>query len=1004
VRGSGRRGGHHGPPALRRVNVLRPRLLERLRGRFGCAVTVVVAPAGFGKTTLLAQAVAENALSPAGRDVWLTCSPDDVVGSSLAGAMCEALGISAAGDLDAMVDAIVDATWHPSPDQLALVLDDVHEIAAGSPGAELLTRLVDLLPDNVHFVFAGRQQPAVPLSRLEVEGHVLRLSETDLLLTADELAEVAARRNVSVSQLAATEGWPALAELAASALPGVEAAYLWEEVLAGIPTDRRRDLALLAHLGPVDDDLASVVLGRPADVALLTAGLPLVATTADGFRRIHTLWRPHFAKVIAEADIAEARRRAGLELARVGELAAGIRMLVEARAWDDVAEIVVETLGSATPAVAGDVVSAWLGTLPEAMAGGPLGRFLAAVAEGQTDPRAAIESLEAAAIAFRDEGNPDGELACMTHLAQIAWWSEEPERLMGLVVRVFEMESLGHDRAMPLACLARALIADVGNDSATVLAELDRIPPRSLHPSLQSMADWLRTASLNHLGLPVDALDAAETAQARATPLLAPLIEGVRLQARWFLGDVDAVVREMPGLLQRTIATGLRHNTTLIAVGCSLICASSGLLNDASRALEVARRAAGSTELPIVAVNLVIAEAMLAVARGDESGAAAQLRDHIENGPPFGAGLAAFPQRRSLVVWYVLAPATRDHWRSTILGPCFVIARDLAEALVALREAGRLPAHAPRLPEPGVTRSLLPLPWATELALGYVAADRQEGWTLLESLWPRAQPSVRRHADDPAARLNRPARTVLSRLPVPPGRRLQLNLLGQVELCRDGELVDAPDWRRERVRSLLAHLALHRSASRERLADDLWPNLDGEAQSRNLRVTLTRLLRVLEPERSERDASFFVRPHGNGLRLEGGEWFDTDVWQFDELSLRAHAADDRAVPSAALDALLSGINLWRGDPSELAANPWALADVEQRRLRLETMATRAGELLLAQGRHEAAGQVAEVVLRSDPWSQRGHEVLVAAHEAAGNRGASRRARARYRSALAELDH
>ena len=63
--------------------LVRPRLLATLRGRFDRRVTVVVAGPGFGKTTLLAQALSENRLDPLGIDHWVTCEPDDAAASVL---------------------------------------------------------------------------------------------------------------------------------------------------------------------------------------------------------------------------------------------------------------------------------------------------------------------------------------------------------------------------------------------------------------------------------------------------------------------------------------------------------------------------------------------------------------------------------------------------------------------------------------------------------------------------------------------------------------------------------------------------------------------------------------------------------------------------------------------------------------------------------------------------------------------------------------------------------
>ena len=990
------------PPAPRRANILRPRLLRRLLDRFATPVTVVVAPAGFGKTTLLAQAVTENRLSPLGTDYWLTCSADDVAGSSLAEGLCLAMGVSPPGTLDGAIGQIVETTWHHSPAEVALVIDDVHEITADSPGAHALARLAATLPRNGHLVLSGRQAPPIPLSRLEVQGDVVRLGESDLLFTDEELAEFYAHRHVPAEQMASSGGWPALAELAASAGPQVETAYLWEEVLDGIRPDRRRDLALLAHVGAVDDGLATAALGHETDVADLTAGLPLVATTATGGRQIHSLWRPHLAKVVDAGSIAEARRRAGLALAGAGDVSAAVRLLAAAGAWDDVTDVVADILGPAHPPVAGDVMASWLGQLPDHLADGPLGRLLGAVAVVQTDPRTATAQLRLAADAFREEGNPEGELACMSQLGQLAWWSEDPELLLGLAVRVFEMEALGHETAIPLACLGRALIADMAADCEQVLAELDRIPAGALHSTSRGLVDWLRSTSLCHLGRPEEALEAADAACAHAGVYLSPAIQGARLQALWYLGRIEHVLDEFPIIVERAAATGLRDSTSLVAGAACLAYAAAGRAKEAARFLELARHSAAARDLPVVDVNLVICEAVTALVSGDESGAARTLDEYVSRGGPVGAGLAAFAQQRSLVLWYLLAPSTRPVWEAASPGPCFAPARDLARALVAIRSEGRIPASTPPLPDPDLAQALVPLPWLTELALAHIAAGRQDGWTVLEAVWPQAQADVRRHADDGGAALTRPARAALARLPVPPSARLDLRLLGPVELSRDEVLVDAPEWRRQRVRSLLADLAVHRLASRERLAGDLWPDLDAEAQSRNLRVTLTHLLRVLEPERGDRDASFLIRPHGFGLKLYGGEWFDTDLWRFDDLWQRATTADQEGSPSAALDAMRQAVSLWRDDPSELAGNEWALPHVEERRLRLVNMAARAGELLLARDDPQAARQMGEAALRCDPWCERAHHVVVAAHTAAGHHRAARDALHRYHEVLTEL--
>jgi DNA-binding SARP family transcriptional activator len=201
---------------------------------------------------------------------------------------------------------------------------------------------------------------------------------------------------------------------------------------------------------------------------------------------------------------------------------------------------------------------------------------------------------------------------------------------------------------------------------------------------------------------------------------------------------------------------------------------------------------------------------------------------------------------------------------------------------------------------------------------------------------------------------------------------------------------------------LLAYLALHPKVSRERLAADLWPALDAEAQSHNLRVNLAHLRRVLEPDRAGHDASFLLRAHGGTLVLHPDRWLRTDVWQFDELGHQAMEAEERRSPSAALDAMRQAVALWRGDPRELENNDWALPDLEERRLRLVRMAVRAGELLLARDQPDAARRICERALQVDPWAETAHHVIIEAHLALGEHRAAARALERCQSALAEI--
>jgi DNA-binding SARP family transcriptional activator len=542
----------------------------------------------------------------------------------------------------------------------------------------------------------------------------------------------------------------------------------------------------------------------------------------------------------------------------------------------------------------------------------------------------------------------------------------------------------------------------VQNDSRGVLAELDHIPPGSLNDVWQGIVGWFRSLSLMHLGDARGALIAADAALGHRGTLHRPLAEGSRLQALWYLGRPEEVRAAFPGAVERMADAGYRNFTALAAAQCAIVLAHLGEEEAASGLLTQARAAAATPDAPLVDTTLALADAALAVGTGDEARAAAVL-DAILARQPLGQGHSAAPQQRCLALIYVLAPASRPAWDAADLGPAFVVGRDLARAVVAVRDGGRLPADAPALPAAGVAEAHLPGRWLAEVAVAAACAGRDDGWRVLGDAWASLRPAVAALADRPGGGPGRAtARSVLRRLAVPPAGHLGLRLLGPIELDRDGLAVSAPDWRRERVRLLLAYLALHRNASREQVADDLWPALDAEAQSRNLRVTLTYLLRVLEPDRAPRAASYLVHQQADRLALRTGGALAIDVWEFDEAARRAADANEAGTPAVALDHALRAVELWRGEPTDLVSQPWALAPLEERRRRFAALATRAGELLLARGSAEGAQALAERALAVDPWLEAAHRLVVAANHALGDDLSARRALTRYRDAVREI--
>ncbi len=311
----------YAPPLANRDLIVRPRLLDVLRSRFERPLTAVVAPAGFGKTSLLGQAVSENALSPAGEDRWLTCQLDDTTLSVLASGAFAAVGISTPVPEDPRqaAVAVAEALWSAAPRHVALILDDVHLVLPRSPAAEFLRHLVAELPRNGHLVLASR--PPLPLSvaRLVASGDAVVLRETDLQFREDEVAAFAESRGVPPELLDDVGGWPALAELTATAGPFAVSGYVWEELLAQLSPERRHALALLVAVGGADEEIAAMLLGEDVDLRSLLDGLPLVVRSPSGWWSLHGLWAAALQHHLDSGQVAEARRTAAAVLRGRGQ-------------------------------------------------------------------------------------------------------------------------------------------------------------------------------------------------------------------------------------------------------------------------------------------------------------------------------------------------------------------------------------------------------------------------------------------------------------------------------------------------------------------------------------------------------------------------------------------------------------------------------------------------------------------------------------------------------------
>lgn len=282
----------------------RTRLVARLDRGVASPLTLVSAPPGFGKTTLLAEWL--TAAPADGRRVaWLSLDQSDNHPATFWTYVITAVqrvepdvGTSALSLLQSSqpppIETILAMLLNEVgaiPHDLALVLDDYHVIEA-VPIHDGIAFLLDHLPPRLHLVIAGRADPIVPLARLRGRGDFAELRAADLRFTPAEAAAFlngAMGLDLSARQIAAlevrTEGWIAALQLAALSMHGRDdlsgfidafagddryiVDYLVEEVLERQPGPIRTFLLQTSILGRLHAPLCDAVTGEDSGRAVI---------------------------------------------------------------------------------------------------------------------------------------------------------------------------------------------------------------------------------------------------------------------------------------------------------------------------------------------------------------------------------------------------------------------------------------------------------------------------------------------------------------------------------------------------------------------------------------------------------------------------------------------------------------------------------------------------------------------------------------------------------------
>jgi LuxR family maltose regulon positive regulatory protein len=296
-------------PLPRSKIIPRPHLIERLNEGLHHKLTLISAPAGFGKTTLLSEWVQAMGLAtPSIAVAWLSLDEDDKdvtrfliylvaalqtiapnIGASVLGVLQSSQPPPTEAILTALINEITSLT-----DDFILVLDDYHVIDA-QPVDKAIAFLLQHQPSQMHLVLATREDPQLPRARLRARGQMTELRSADLRFTLPEAAGFLNQvmgLDLSADDIAAletrTEGWIAGLQLAALSMQGLHDTagfiqsftgshrfvldYLLEEVLHKQPDNIQNFLLRTSILDRLCGSLCDAVLHDVSATGEGTAG------------------------------------------------------------------------------------------------------------------------------------------------------------------------------------------------------------------------------------------------------------------------------------------------------------------------------------------------------------------------------------------------------------------------------------------------------------------------------------------------------------------------------------------------------------------------------------------------------------------------------------------------------------------------------------------------------------------------------------------------------------
>lgn len=993
------------PPRRRADTVRRDRLHALLDEALEYDVTLLTAPAGYGKSTLVVDWASGAALTVA----WLSLDEQDadplVLVADLAGsvrqAFPDALGefvqrLEAGGvpaGAGALVSELAAGIQQEVDDLFVLVLDDLHVLDDSPEALAVVDTLVRSVPMNLRLMLLSRTWPALgSLARLTAQRRAYALGARELMFTPDESARFLDQSRVGSDDRAdlirRADGWAAaLAVMVDNYDPErgtrgdfefILGQFIDQEVLERLTPLQMELLTACSVLPTFDLEFAqSLTRNQQAGAALheLAQTNRFLTRLGDGagegeWYRMHALVREH---LLARLDreqrprLQELRRQAAAICGRRGMQVEAVNLSIDAGDWAEVVRELYDTREALYQRGEWRTLAGWIDRLPEGVMDQEIdlglvrARLAAKFGQRQEclarldriethplEPEQRVRALLYRGVAYRDMGRlPDAVESCR-HARQIALENLDDDHPVYAEVDFEEGVALARAGQLPAA---RTRI-----ESAALRFE-ERHDQYNSAESRNTLGNVL--FEMGDLAI---AMSDYTTAQRRWRLLADPQAQIATMNnmgnVQHMLGELETARDTFEAVVERASRIGHHRYEAYGKEGLASVERDLGRLENAITLYTVAIHEAQEIDDPKLILAATFGLAMCYRERGEFSRARTLLEHGLRSAEQAGALLHQTRFRMGLGATLLAEQA-------------FVEATPVLEQAVAeAEEAGALREQAlarmllaaacfqARRRQPALEH--LEKVHELTLALGYdqfLLADARQITEVIE--YAAARRIGGEYFRTLAVRI-RPSEAGEHDAELPAAFRIRAEAFGAPRVSVDGRLIADMEWRSERSKELFFYL-LHRGRPlrKEEIAVELWPDVTPKQLNSQFHTTLYRLRKAIHPQ--------VVVQAGGGYQVNP----DFDIW-YDAAEFEKGIQRAEENPPGSEDwvnGVSNVIQLYHGSFASGFESDWADAARQKYEAMFLSSSLALASAALRRGDAAEAARMAEAVLAADPMNE-----------------------------------